>query len=282
MRDMKGQMQQLMTKPQTHEVIAKMKAIDARMDELKAREELFWRQRSRQDWLKNGNKNTSFIHTKAKQRVKRSTISFVFDGTGNKYEDEEQVAEIFAAHFESLFASCQQVDVYPIINKVQPKVTNEMCEMLGAPYTGEEICEALFQMHPTKAPGPDDMCALFYQKSWSIVGEDVIKKVLDLLNDGGDISSVNHTYIALIPKKKQCETPVDYRPISLCNVIYKLVSKVPANRLKKVLPDIIHESQSGFVPGRLITDNILVSYECFHYLRKKKNGKDGYLGSSLT
>ena len=80
----------------------------------------------------------------------------------------------------------------------------------------------------------------------------MIKKVLELLNDGDEMSSVNHTYIALIPKKKQCETSGDYRPISLCNVIYKLASKVLANRLKKVLPDIIHESQSGFVPGRLI------------------------------
>lgn len=54
-----------------------------------------------------------------------------------------------------------------------------------------------------------------------------------------------------------------------------------ANRLKKVLPSIIHESQSGFVLGRLITDNILVAYECFHFLEKKKKGKEGYLGLKL-
>ena len=281
MRELQSQMKQLMKETQTHEIIAKMKAIDERMDEMEAREELFWRQRSRQDWLKNGDKNTKFFHTKARQRVERNTITVVLDGAGNRYEDEEQIAEIFVTHFESLFTSCQQVDVRPIIDKVQPKVSSEMCEMLRAPYVGEEVYEALMQMHPTKAPGPDGMCALFYQKMWSIVGEDVIKKVLDILNNGGDIGAINQTYLALIPKKKQCETPVDYRPISLCNVIYKLVSKVLANRLKKVLPNIIHESQSGFVPGRLITDNILVAYECFHYLRKKRTGRAGYMGLKL-
>lgn len=109
----------------------------------------------------------------------------------------------------------------------------------------------------------------------------MVNKVLDILNNDGDVGSINHTHIALIPQKKHCESPIDFRPISLCNVLYKMVSKVLANRLKKVLPDVIHETQSGFVPGRLITDNILVAYECFHYLRKHKKGKTGYLGLKL-
>ena len=277
MRDLKGQMQALMQEPQTKDVIERMKAIDDRMDEIEAREELFWRQRSRQDWLKNGDKNTKFFHAKAKQREGRNNIESVVDGAGNKYVNEDQIAEVFVEHFENLFCSSNQVDVTPITGTV----SEEMRQMLGAPFTGEEVYEALLQMHPTKAPGPDGMCALFYQKAWVHVGNDVICKVLDILNNGGNVKELNHTFIALIPKKKNCETPADYRPISLCNVIYKLVSKVLANRLKKVLPEIIHESQSGFVPGRLITDNILVAYECFHYLRKKKTGRDGYLGLKL-
>lgn len=72
------------------------------------------------------------------------------------------------------------------------------------------------------------------------MGSDVINKVLNILNDGGDIGSINQTYITLIPKIKKCESPVDFRPISLCNVMYKLVSEVLANRLKKVLPIVIH------------------------------------------
>ena len=126
------------------------------------------------------------------------------------------------------------------------------------------------------------VCVLFFiKKYWPIIGDNVIEKVLSFLNYGSEVGDVNHTHIVLIPKKKVCETPTDFRPISLCNVIYKLISKVLASRMKKSLPDVIHESQSGFVPGRLITDNIWVAYEYFHYPRKKKTGRTRYMGLKM-
>ena len=81
--------------------------------------------------------------------------------------------------------------------------------------------------------------------------------------------------VVLIPKVKNPNRIKDLRPISVCNIIYKLVSKVIANRLKLILPAIILENQNAFVPGRLITDNILVAYEVSHYLLNKKKGREG-------
>jgi hypothetical protein len=129
-------------------------------------------------------------------------------------------------------------------------------------------------MGANKAPGPDGMTAGFFQFHWESVGQSVTSAVLHFLNGAEMPELVNSTTLVLIPKVKHPQEMKQFRPISLCNVIYKICSKVLANRLRGCLDDIVLEEQSAFVPGRLITDNVLVAYECTHYLKRKK-GKTG-------
>lgn len=217
-----------------------------------------------------------------KQRVARNKISTIKDAAENVLGKEKEIEGVFIDFFRDLFAIGGVSEASTVTAKVQPLVTSDMAAELAENFTAEEVRDALFQMHPGEAPGPDGMSALFYQNIWEVVGENVVTTVLRYLNNEENLSEINHTYIILIPKNKICEVPADYRSISLCNMVYKVVAKVLANRLKKFLPCVIHESHSGFVPGRLITDNTLVACECFHYMRKKKKGlKGNYLSLKL-
>ncbi len=112
---------------------------------------------------------------------------------------------------------------------------------------------------------------------WEVVGPEVTQAILSIIHSGHMLSKINYTHIALVPKITSPEKITDFRPIALCNVIYKIISKVLANRLKKILPQIVSESQSAFVPGRLITDNVLVAFEVMHSMSLKRNGRKGQL-----
>jgi hypothetical protein len=130
-------------------------------------------------------------------------------------------------------------------------------------------------MQNGRITGPEGLHALFYKKFWAICGDDITREVLQALNTGVIPDGWNDMTIVLIPKVEGPESITQYRPISLCNVIYKIISKMLAIRLKGILPKVISPVQSAFVPRRLITDNVLVAYECIHTIKNKRSGSNG-------
>ncbi|KAL0395138.1 UNVERIFIED_CONTAM: putative mitochondrial protein [Sesamum latifolium] len=168
-----------------------------------------------------------------------------------------------------------------VVRGMQVRVSGEMNEALIQPFSPDEVRLAISQMYPYKSPGPDGLSPIFYQKFWHIVGPEIISFVLDFLNHGHLDQQFNYTYIVLIPKCASPENMSHFHPISLCNVTYKIASKILANRLKPILPNVISESQSAFITGRLITDNVLVAYELNHYLAHKTWGLKGHAALKL-
>uniref|UniRef100_A0A2N9ETE5 Reverse transcriptase domain-containing protein n=1 Tax=Fagus sylvatica TaxID=28930 RepID=A0A2N9ETE5_FAGSY len=245
------------------------------------KEERMWRQRSRTSWLKNGDRNTRYFHGHASQRRRRNRIMGLRNNEGVWVEAKEEVVSTLVGYYENIFTSSQPTHIEEAVTHVPQVITTSINENLTRTYTAIEVDEALKQMAPLKAPGPDGLPPLFYQKYWPVVGQDVTRGVLSCLNSGQLLTSINHTFITLIPKVKNPERVTEFRPISLCNVIYKLVSKVIANRLKTILPHIISDSQSAFVPGRLITDNVLVAFETLHHMHITKMGREGAMALKL-
>ena len=109
------------------------------------------------------------------------------------------------------------------------------------------------------------------------MGIDVHQAVLSSLNSSSILKSINHTFITLIPKVNNPERVSNFQPISLCNMIYKIVSKVIANRLEPMLHSIISDTQSAFIANRLITDNILIAFKSLHHMKNNCIGKKGFI-----
>jgi hypothetical protein len=245
-----------------------------KLSDLLAREESMMKQRSRIQWLKEGDRNTAFFHSKARERARTNKIKAIKRDDGTFASSQPEVENMAIEFCTRLFTAQDYTSPEMITQFVQPKVSAQMNERLDAPFSDLEIENALFMMHPNKSPGPDGFTAGFYIKHWDLIKEVVCAAVRNFLNGGDMPEVVNNTIIVLIPKVKQPHDLTQYRPIALCNVLYKIVSKVLALRLRPILDEIVSEEQSAFVPGRLITDNVITAYENIHYLKRKK-GKSG-------
>uniref|UniRef100_A0A803NTG1 Reverse transcriptase n=1 Tax=Cannabis sativa TaxID=3483 RepID=A0A803NTG1_CANSA len=262
------------------ESIKKYKETQTQLYEILTQKEVFWRQRSKQLWLQAGDQNTKYFHACATSRKRNNHIVCLKNRAGVWAGWDNGLKEVMADYYRELFTASTS-NWERVIACVDNVVSEDQNVGLTAPVDAAEVRKAVFQMHPDKSPGPDGLNPRFCQKFWEVVGTDVVRLVQHFFMFGEFPDFLKDTNIILIPKKSTPETMSDLRPIALCNVIYKIVSKVMANRLKGVLPNVISETQSAFLPGRLITDNILISFEVMHYLKRKGSRKNGFMAVKM-
>eukprot|EP00253_Pinus_taeda_P030593 PITA_30593 len=218
-----------------------------------SQEETLWRQKSRIQWLKEGELNTKFFHRSVLDHRSSNRILELKKNTGEILKSHNDISALLADHFKSISQEppINREEAIKELTVAIPKtITSDQNWALCREVSLEEVEKAIRSMPNDKAPGPDGFTINFYKACWSIIKQDVWEVVEDSRRSGTILKSLNSTFLALIPKVEEAKTPDKFRPIALCNVIYKIISKVIASRLKTILPGIISEEQSSYVEGR--------------------------------
>lgn len=206
-------------------------------------EELYWKQKSRILWLRGGDRNTRYFHAKTKQRRARNRITRLKNSMGDWVHTEEEIESVASGYFQELFTSSNPYTIEDTIRYITASVSEDMNQGLLKIPLDEEICDATFTINPEKAPRPDGMASLFYQRFWNNIGSDVCAMVKSFFETGELDDRLNQTNMCLIPKTDRPVSMTEFRPINLCNVGYKIISKVLSTRLKRILPKIISKTQ---------------------------------------
>ena len=189
------------------------------------KEEVFWRQKIRIKWIKEGDCNTKFFHRVANGRRNRSFFKSLMLEDRVILNNIESISEEIKRHFGKLFSKpsggswrLEGLDWSPI--------SIEGIEWLDRPFSEEEILNVVIHLNKEKAPGPDGFTTGFYQECWETVKNDLLRVFLEFHNNGIINQSTNVTFIVLVPKKSQTSRISNYKPISLVTNLYKIIAKI--------------------------------------------------------
>lgn len=187
-------------------------------------------------------------------------------------EGQIGIFQLITNHFNQVYASDNPSLEEECIQSVTCKVSIQMNEALNQPISDFEIKTAVDSIGDLKALGPDGLNGLFFQKNWDTIGSSVCRAVMLFFDTGQLPSDLNETVVTLIPKVPMPDCLNQLRPISCCNYIYKVISKIVVMRMRGYMGNLVSYNQSAFVGGRLIQDNLIIAYEAFHALKQKARG----------
>ncbi|CAJ2637710.1 unnamed protein product [Trifolium pratense] len=227
-------------------------------------------QKSRTKWIQEGDSNTRFFHASIKSRHRRNQIANLKKGDvliQGVAEIKEEVKDHFFRHFTEEWHS------RPFLQGIDfNTLSSEDNSFLLEPFGEEEVRDTVWSCDGNKSPGPDGFNLNFLKACWPIVKEDVMAFVLEFQENACLPKAVTASFLTLIPKKDHPQNLFDYRPICLIGCLYKILSKLLANRLKKVLGKLISKCQSAFLPHRQILDGVVVLNEIIDLAKRRKDG----------
>jgi hypothetical protein len=189
-------------------------------------------------------------------------VTTITSSTGQQIDSYEEIKEEAYHHFSSLYQQpiedTTQEENNKLLENIPILVTNEENIQLTQEITEEEICKAIWSLDPDKASGPDSFPIRFFRHFWDVIKKDLGKMLNYTLRKKKVGGSTNSTFLALIPKDSNPSNFTRFRPISLCNSSYKILTKIISNRLNPLLAKLILENQIGFLRDKQITDNIIL------------------------
>ena len=213
-------------------------------------EEISWRLKSRDTWLKEGNRNTGFFHRMANAHKRRNFFKSI-SINGRKLDKEVDIKEGLADAFQSLLLVSS--GWCPLLSDFSlNEIGSEEATRLEVTFSEEEIWTIISGLNNNKAPGPDGFPLAFWSFSWDFVKNEVLGFFKEFHEHSRFVKNLNATFLVLIPKKQTVEDFKDLRPISLVGGLYKILTKVLAYRIKRVMDKVISKSQNAFVEGQQI------------------------------
>lgn len=222
------------------------------------REEIFLRQKARVKWLKLGDGNNSFFFNSCRSRWNTNKLLVLVDDSGASHSTHKDISTLAVDYFKSVLGT--EAQTTPLDPEVSlPQLSNEQKASLVETFQPDEVLQTLKRMAKNKSPGPDGFSPEFYIAAWSIVGVEVTRAIIYFFESLHLPRVINSVAITLVPKSANASSLSHYRPISCCNTLYKCITKLLASRLKNIMPSIISQNQSAFVPHRSIGDNILLA-----------------------
>lgn len=231
------------------------------------RKELYWAQNSRLTWLKDGDRNTKFFHAIASNKRRKNSINSI-EIDGQVIDDPSSIKKEAAAFFKEIFTeNSHNRPTFEGLNFSH--LSKDQAANLILPFSHEEIDEVVASCSSDKAPGPDGFNFKFIKNAWDIIKPDIYEVVQSFWKSSQLPRGSNTTYIALIPKIPNPSSFKDYRSISMIGCIYKIIAKLMARRLQKVMNSLIGPLQSSYIEGRQILDGALIASEVIETCKRK-------------